>query len=104
MMASVVVPTAAVTVEGEVRELATSKHVTRRRCANCGAPVCATLGKKQVAVPLALFDRDVPWTPQHHIHYEDRIFDVLDGLPKFIDRYGGPICDDRGAPLPPSEE
>ena len=93
-MASVVLPSSAVETTGPLADLKTSKRVTRQRCADCGSPVGATLGKGLRAVPLALFPTH--WQPQHHIHYADRIFDLCDGLPKFAHRYGGPTCDDRG--------
>jgi len=102
-MCSVVLPSSTVAIDGDVTKLATSKHVTRFRCAHCASPVGASLGRgKQRAVPLALFGPDAPWKPMHHIHYSDRVFDVHDDLPKFAGRYGGPRCDAAGEDAPTS--
>lgn len=75
--------------------LRTSKGVERSRCGSCFAPVRGTLqGGKLVAVPLVLLacwrgqegesagpiPRLRPW---HHLHYDDRVMDVRDGLPKY---------------------
>ncbi|KAJ1449224.1 hypothetical protein M885DRAFT_573081 [Pelagophyceae sp. CCMP2097] len=78
-------------------ELATSKHVVRLRCSKCASPVMARLGKNKAVLPLGLFLEPPPeWKPQHHLHYEDRIFDVDDGLPKWAGRFGQTACDARG--------
>lgn len=76
--------------------------MARYRCASCHSPVCATLGT-QAAVPLALFARPHPdnWTPKHHMHYNDRVLDVPDGLLKYSGRFmHSPKVDDTGAPIP----
>mmetsp|Transcript_111594 Transcript_111594/g.296592 ORF Transcript_111594/g.296592 Transcript_111594/m.296592 type:complete len:540 (-) Transcript_111594:14-1633(-) len=80
--------------EAQLVETRTSPAVVRQRCAACFAPVVGLLGKKFAAVPLGLFRWDggpLPpaWRPQHHLHYEDRILDMDDGLPKFAGRAGG---------------
>ncbi|CAE7237801.1 selU [Symbiodinium natans] len=90
-------------------QLRTSKGVERSRCASCHAPVRGTLqGGKLVAVPLSLLTtwrggaqnaveagegrgvgaesspRHRPGLrPMHHLHYNDRVMDVRDGLPKY---------------------
>ena len=68
------------------------------------AQVLAALGKDKAVVPLSLFSRPHPpdWQPQHHMHYESRVIDIRDGLPKFVDRFGGARCDDNGDALEPT--
>ncbi|CAK0863301.1 unnamed protein product [Prorocentrum cordatum] len=70
-----------------------TRSVERQRCASCLSPMQAALfGGKLVAVPLALLGS---WRgtgggdlrPQHHMYYNDRVMDVVDGLPK----YGGAV-------------
>lgn len=79
-------------------EQQTSKHVTRKRCSRCYAPVLATLGPQRVVVPAALFCREQlerdGWRPMHHLHYDARIMDVDDGLPKYRTHFGGERVDD----------
>ena len=76
--------------EPELVDFQTSKHVTRRRCAACHSPVVAELGKSRYAIPLALFPRPHPegWQPQHHMHYDHRVMDVSDDLPKYRTKFG----------------
>ena len=75
----------------QLTSLATSKHVTRHRCAECSSPVYAAMGKQRVVVPLSLFSPPLPeaWKPQHHLYYDRRVVDVPDDLPKFRTRFGG---------------
>jgi hypothetical protein len=64
----------------------------RYRCKQCGSPVYASLFKGKVqAIPLSMIaplaeDGDVlpALAPQLHMHYEMRITDVRDDLPKFV--------------------
>jgi len=74
--------------------LRTSKGVERSRCGSCFAPVRGTLqGGKLVAIPLVLLacwrgegESQGPnprLRPRHHLHYDDRVMDVRDGLPKY---------------------
>jgi len=76
--------------------LQTSKRVERVRCKECGGPALARLmGGKVIALPLAIFDaqqvRADGWRPQHHLHYESRIMDVRDDLPKYAGAANGPL-------------
>ena len=65
----------------------TDACVYRCRCAKCGSPMFASMGKRMVVLPLALFDKvdthGEAWRPQHHMYYDDRVVDVADDLPKF---------------------
>ena len=81
----------------------TSKHVTRKRCAKCYSPVIATLGPKRVVVPYALFERTAlpaSWAPEHHLHYDRRVIDIQDALPKYRANFGselwGPSAEANG--------
>ena len=72
----------------------TSKHVTRKRCAKCYSPVFATLGPKRVVVPYALFERTAlpaSWAPEHHLHYDRRVIDIQDALPKYRANFGSEL-------------
>lgn len=72
----------------------TSKHVTRKRCAKCYSPVIATLGPKRVVVPYALFERTAlpaSWAPEHHLHYDRRVIDIQDALPKYRANFGSEL-------------
>ena len=76
-----------------LQALETSKHVTRHRCIGCGSPVKADLmGGKAIALPLGAFDPETVqqpgWQPQHHLHYDRRVADVPDDLPKFAEAAG----------------
>ena len=96
-MANVLFPREAVSLQaadgsGEAETVATrtSKPVVRYRCAKCWSPVLAELGPKRVVLPAALFSPLPPaWKPAHHMHYDSRVLDVLDGTPKYRTRYGG---------------
>jgi len=102
---SVILPLTAVTIEhtrddaAAVAETRSSKFVVRRRCGGCGSPLMSTLkaGGGKAVVPLALFDRTTAavcgWRPQHHLHYDSRVIDANDDLPKFANRCGGPTVD-----------
>lgn len=76
----------------KLQSLQTSRAVTRQRCATCQSPVRATLfGGKFSAIPLGMLGRwtsvvdgvENPLQPQHHLHYAERVMDVVDGLPKY---------------------
>lgn len=105
MQANLVFPASAIQVkasddgsnEAALVETTTSAHVVRMRCASCYSPVAATLGKKAMVVPAALFNKGtlpVDWRPQHHIYYEQRVLDMPDGLPKYERHFGGQLVDE----------
>ena len=77
----------------DLLEQATSKQVTRKRCAKCYAPVFASLGKARVVVPSSLFASPHPesWKPQHHLYYASRTLDMKDDLPKYRANFGGEL-------------
>lgn len=83
--------------DAELLETQTSTHVVRKRCATCFSPVMASVGKKYVAVPLSLFSLtpQEAWKPQQHLHYEDRVIDVNDEIPKYANRSGGDLWKDE---------
>lgn len=84
----------------EMWSIATSNHVTRYRCRDCGSPVFAILGKRQIyVVPRSmLFQQkggkgtgdghedleDPDYRPQHHMYYGSRILNIHDDLPKYV--------------------
>jgi len=82
---------------------ATSKHVSRVRCAKCYSPMLASLGEARVVLPVALFSKSqVPdsWKPAQHIWYDSRVMDVTDGVQKFRKNFGSEKCSDIGESFP----
>eukprot|EP00434_Breviolum_minutum_P019675 symbB.v1.2.017354.t2/scaffold1352.1/size234417/3 len=74
--------------EPKLTALNTSKEVTRLRCSKCLAPVAGRIGKRFIALPLSSFaqpgsDLGDAWKPNHHLHYDSRIMDVVDDLVKY---------------------
>eukprot|EP00929_Paragymnodinium_shiwhaense_P071814 TRINITY_DN36472_c0_g2_i1.p1 TRINITY_DN36472_c0_g2~~TRINITY_DN36472_c0_g2_i1.p1 ORF type:complete len:345 (-),score=39.50 TRINITY_DN36472_c0_g2_i1:641-1675(-) len=81
----------------------TSSRVKRFRCARCYCPLLAEMGNRRI-VPLALFDFSgsssgqpetarppKEWRPRHHLHYDSRVLDISDDLPKYRGRVGGEL-------------
>mmetsp|Transcript_58383 Transcript_58383/g.117256 ORF Transcript_58383/g.117256 Transcript_58383/m.117256 type:complete len:191 (-) Transcript_58383:225-797(-) len=86
--------------EDALQSLKTSKRVERMRCKSCGGPAMARLmGGKVIALPLSLFSaeqlREEQWIPQHHLHYESRVIDVNDSVPKYAGAANGPLWEDK---------
>lgn len=84
-------PTDRVEIRGDLRASAADPGSERLVCAGCGGVVA----NRKPAWGVTLFYGDIfdpPITPDHHVHYAERIFDIADGLPKFADlpeRLGG---------------
>lgn len=101
-MAIALAPSAQVAILGETVTQNTSKKVVRHRCPLCFSPVAAVLGGRTVALPLGIFSfpggAPESWRPRHHMHYDYRVLDVADDLPKFAgSSRGSPWA--GGAPL-----
>jgi hypothetical protein len=68
-------------------ERATSPHLTRHRCPDCGAPIYNAVRSDKLTsnnFSMPLFDAlDDAARPTHHIFYADRVLDIDDGLPRF---------------------
>ena len=105
---------------GRLSGLKTSKGVDRQRCMTCLSPVKASLfNGKCTAVPLQMISKwhsvpgskgDFPSSnasvgsilaPKHHMHYKNRVMDVVDGLPKYAGavRFAGSKPTDLGKQL-----
>lgn len=75
-------------VEGvALLERATSSHLTRHRCPDCGAAIYNSVRSARITsnnffLPL-VHALDDAARPTHHIYYADRLLDVDDRLPKF---------------------
>ena len=67
----------------------TSKAVTRYRCGACGSPTHASLATFGLtALPLSILVKESTrcpeeLRPQLHLHYDSRVLDVNDQLPKY---------------------
>jgi hypothetical protein len=75
-------------VDGDVAllERATSSHLTRHRCPECGTPIYNAVRTERITsnnFMLALLESlDELARPTSHVYYADRIVDLDDGLPK----------------------
>lgn len=72
--------------DGRLLERATSSHLTRFRCPECGTPIYNAVRTERLVsnnFMLPLLDRlDEQNRPTCHIYYADRIADVADDLPR----------------------
>ncbi len=99
VMATALFPTAAVTLEGETREISVTgqPHAARRfHCATCGTRVMNAPGGETDLGLRGIFPslcEDRAWfEPAMHIFCEDRLLVIDDDLPKYLDlpeEFGG---------------
>ncbi len=80
-------PTASVTISGETITSSHNNESRRISCANCGG--CVANGKPtpdlMVVYPMTLAESGWNFKPGFHMFYEERVMDVNDRLPKFVD-------------------
>ncbi|KAG8458547.1 hypothetical protein KFE25_003082 [Diacronema lutheri] len=105
-MAIALAPVERVALAGATTALRTSARVSRIRCAACAAPLAALLGERTAALPLGLFDfaaggAPPSWRPAHHMHYDSRVLDVADDLPKYAGSARGDLWRAGAAPRAP---
>lgn len=74
------------------------KQLEKTFCGECGEVVFGTNRLGMRVVPNALLARvnegtlDVSMAPTMHLYYRQRVVDVLDDLPKYLDGWDGPTC------------
>ncbi len=81
-------PTDVVRIEGET---ITTKHdpVSQRvSCAVCGGGLANHKPEWNVSVVYVALLEGFEFRPTHHVHYGERVLDVADGLPKYVDLPG----------------
>ena len=76
-----------VLIEGEIIASAHNSESARISCANCGGNVANGKPTKglMVVYPMTLTESDLKFEPAFHIFHEERVIDMADGLPKFVD-------------------
>ena len=76
-----------VTIEGETVQSTFNSESQRISCAKCGGNVANGKPTKglMVVYPMTLVESDLGFEPTFHIFHEERVMDVADGLPKFVD-------------------
>lgn len=84
----------AVEIEGEVNKSTVVDHLNRITCASCGGKVAGHLpgAGMTVVFPTILKDSGLEFKPQLHQFYDERLMDIDDALPKFVNKpedFGG---------------
>lgn len=75
------------------------KQLSKTFCGGCGEVVFGTNRLGMRVVPNAMLARanggalDAALMPQMHLFYRDRVIDVVDALPKYLDGWDGPTYD-----------
>ena len=80
-------PSEAVHVTGDLRKTEKNPSLARSTCAKCGGKLMGILKDAGMTVvfPNILAESGLAFHPQMHKYYADRVVDVPDGLPKFVD-------------------
>ena len=79
------------------------KQLKKTFCANCGEVVFGTNRLGMCVVPNAMLARDaggvidVAMAPTMHLYYRQRVIEVLDELPKYLDGWDGPTYNQPAA-------
>ena len=80
-------PADKVKITGDTVTSSYNTESQRISCASCGG--CVANGKPKpelmVVYPMTLVDSGLEFKPDFHIFYDERVMDVNDGLPKFVD-------------------
>lgn len=103
--------------QDKAKEFLSPMSYTRRFCSDCGSRVTISFEKSEIESPMvgvyttALDElraggaavSDV-FEPKYHAFYADRLYDISDGKPKFVDmaaEFGGSgkTLDDHGQPV-----
>jgi len=76
-----------VQIEGETKSSTHNSESQRISCTNCGGNVANDKPTKglMVVYPMTLVESDLKFEPTFHIFHRERVMDVADGLPKFLD-------------------
>ena len=75
----------AVEIRGETVQASHRDESGRVSCARCGGAVANVKPAWNVTVIYATVVPDLPFQPVLHLHYGERVMDIADGLPKFVD-------------------
>ncbi|MGB0401360.1 MULTISPECIES: GFA family protein [Stenotrophomonas] len=88
-------------VQMEASEVRTFSHPEKQLkkafCAHCGEVVFGTNRLGMHVVPNAMLhrggegDSHLAWSPTMHLYYRQRVVDVLDELPKYLDGWDGAL-------------
>lgn len=72
--------------EEHLEGYAKTPHTIRKRCGKCGSALFSDHPDKGFVDVFASVLKNFDHDPQVHVYYEERMLDVLDGLPKFRKR------------------
>lgn len=80
-------PANKVSVSGPITESDKDPGSGRISCSKCGGNVAnrKPTAKMMVIYPMTLANSGLDFQPNMHIFYDERVMDVNDGLPKFVD-------------------
>ncbi len=80
-------PSEAVSFSAELRGTTKNPSLARSTCAECGGKIAGVLKDAGMTVvfPSVLAGSGLEFQPQMHKYYEDRVVDIADGVPKFVD-------------------
>jgi len=80
-------PLIAVRISGETIRSFTNETSRRISCAQCGGGVANIKPAINMIVvyPMVLAGSDLGFEPVCHVHYIERVLDIADGLPKYIE-------------------
>ena len=80
-------PADKVTFSGEIVTSETNEASKRISCARCGGNVANGKPARDMMVvyPMTLAGSGLKYEPAFHLFYAERVIDVADGLPKFVD-------------------
>lgn len=77
-------PSDAVEITGETTRADHREESGRLSCAVCGGAVANVKPAWDVTVIYASVVKELPFKPTLHLHYGERVMDIADGLPKFV--------------------
>src|SRR5262245_44218841 len=95
LVAAAIFPATAVAYSGEVVQITVTKRpdaTPRLACVRCGTKVINLPHPSARTLLPALCDDRSWFTPQMHMQWQDRVLDVADALPKYLDfptQFGG---------------
>lgn len=62
-----------------------TERCTRYWCKNCGGNLFTELTQKGIVDVFAGIIKDFEFVPQIHVHYQEKVLQIKDGLPKYRD-------------------
>eukprot|EP01118_Nematostelium_gracile_P019949 TRINITY_DN947_c0_g1_i1.p1 TRINITY_DN947_c0_g1~~TRINITY_DN947_c0_g1_i1.p1 ORF type:complete len:147 (-),score=17.93 TRINITY_DN947_c0_g1_i1:56-496(-) len=73
-------------VQGDVRRFESSERKYRTFCSECGASMYVLGEKTEIFVVFPTNFPTLPFNPDKHLFYKEKVFRVVDGLVKYEDR------------------